>query len=82
MALSCPFCQKKGCSICSYTSWIELLGMGMIHPNVLKEAGIDPVKYSGFAWGCGIERLVMIKYDIEDIRLFHSGNLKFLRQFS
>jgi phenylalanyl-tRNA synthetase alpha chain len=82
MALSCPFCQKKGCHICGYTGWIELLGMGMIHPNVLREAGIDPVKYNGFAWGCGIERLVMLKYDIEDIRYFHSGNLKFLRQFS
>lgn len=80
-AASCPFCDKKGCNICSYTGWIELGGCGMIHPNVLREAGIDPVKYSGFAWGFGIERLVMLKYGIEDIRHFHSGNLKFLRQF-
>jgi phenylalanyl-tRNA synthetase alpha chain len=79
---SCPFCDEKGCNICSYVGWIELLGSGMIHPNVLKEANIDPVKYSGFAWGGGIERLVMIKYGIEDVRHFHSGNLKFLRQFS
>ena len=78
---SCPFCDGKGCSICSQTGWIELLGCGMIHPNVLKEGGIDPAKYTGFAWGGGIERLVMIKYGIEDIRHFHSGNLKFLRQF-
>lgn len=82
LALSCPFCQKKGCNVCSHTGWIELLGMGMIHPNVLKEAGIDPAMYTGFAWGCGLERLVMMKYGIEDIRHFHSGNLKFLRQFA
>ena len=81
-ALSCPFCQKKGCHICSHTGWIELLGCGMIHPNVLKEGGIDPGKYTGFAWGVGIDRLVMMKYGIEDIRHFHSGNLKFLRQFA
>ena len=81
-AASCPFCDQKGCNVCSYSGWIELLGCGMIHPNVLKEAGIDPQKYTGFAWGGGIERLVMMKYDIEDIRHFESANLKFLRQFS
>jgi len=81
-AISCPFCRKKGCHICSYTGWIELLGCGMIHPNVLKEGGVDPVKYSGFAWGMGIDRLVMMKYGIEDVRHFESANLKFLRQFS
>lgn len=81
-AISCPFCQKKGCHICSYTGWIELLGCGMIHPNVLKEGGVDPKKYSGFAWGMGIDRLVMMKYGIEDVRHFESANLKFLRQFS
>lgn len=79
--LSCPFCDKKGCSICGHTGWIELLGCGMINPNVLKMADIDPVKNTGFAWGCGIDRLVMMKYDIEDIRHFHSGKLNFLRQF-
>ena len=82
LTLSCPFCQKKGCSVCSQTGWIELLGMGMIHPNVLKMAGIDSNKYTGFAWGCGLERLVMMKYGIEDIRHFESANLTFLRQFS
>lgn len=81
-ALSCPFCDKKGCNVCSYSGWIELLGCGMIHPNVLREAGIDPEIYTGFAWGGGIERLVMMKYDIEDIRYFQSGRLDFLRQFS
>lgn len=80
-ALSCPFCDKKGCNVCSYSGWIELLGCGMIHPNVLTQAGIDPKIYTGFAWGCGIERLVMMKYNIEDIRYFESGRLDFLRQF-
>lgn len=80
-ALSCPFCKKKGCQVCSYEGWIELLGCGMIHPNVLKMAGIDPNEYTGFAWGSGIDRLVMMKYDIEDIRHFESGKLEFLRQF-
>jgi phenylalanyl-tRNA synthetase alpha chain len=80
-AASCPFCDEKGCNVCSYTGWIELGGCGMIHPNVLKEAGIDARKYTGFAWGFGIDRLVMLKYDIEDVRHFHSGNLKFLGQF-
>lgn len=80
-ALSCPFCQKKGCSVCSYDGWIELLGCGMIHPNVLREAEIDPEIYTGFAWGFGLDRLVMMKYGIEDIRYFHSGKLDFLTQF-
>jgi len=81
LALSCPFCHKKGCHICSHTGWIELLGMGMIHPNVLKAAGIDAAEFTGFAWGCGLERLVMMKYGVEDIRHFHAANLTFLRQF-
>src|SRR3989344_1038011 len=72
--LSCPFCAKAGCNICGYSGWIELLGCGMIHPNVLTQANIDPKIYSGFAWGGGIDRLVMMKYGIEDIRHFHSGN--------
>jgi len=81
LMLSCPFCQKRGCHICSNVGWIELLGMGMIHPNVLKQAGVDPEQYTGFAWGCGLERLVMMKYGIEDIRHFESAKLDFLRQF-
>jgi phenylalanyl-tRNA synthetase alpha chain len=80
--LSCPFCHKKGCNVCSYSGWIELGGCGMIHPNVLKMADIDPTVYSGFAWGFGIDRLVMMKHNIEDIRHFISGKLEFLRQFS
>ena len=81
-SLSCPFCEDgEDCRVCSSERWIELLGCGMIHPNVLKEAGVDPEKYTGFAWGCGIERLVMMRYNIEDIRHFNSGKLAFLRQF-
>lgn len=81
-AISCPFCSDSDyCKVCSSSRWIELLGCGMIHPNVLKEGGIDPKKYTGFAWGGGIERLVMIKYGIEDVRYFESGKLEFLRQF-
>jgi phenylalanyl-tRNA synthetase alpha chain len=81
-ALSCPFCDKKGCKVCSYTGWIELLGCGMIHPSVLHQAGIDTNVYTGFAWGGGIERLVMMKYGIEDIRHFEAAKLDFLRQFA
>lgn len=81
-AISCPFCDGQGCSICSKTGWIEILGCGMIHPNVLHYAGIDSNRYTGFAWGGGIERLVMLKYGIEDIRHFESGKLEFLRQFA
>jgi phenylalanyl-tRNA synthetase alpha chain len=80
-AVSCPFCNKQGCHVCG-EGWIELLGCGMIHPNVLKEAGIDPTKYTGFAWGVGFMRMVMIKYGIDDIRLFQAAKLEFLRQFS
>lgn len=77
---SCPFC-KEGCSICKKTRWIELLGAGLVHPNVLKCSGIDPEKYSGFAFGTGIERIAMIKHGITDIRLFHSSDVRFLDQF-
>lgn len=81
-SLSCPFCsENEDCKVCSSERWIEMLGCGMIHPNVLKMAGVDPKKYTGFAWGGGIERLVMLKYGIEDVRHFNSGKLPFLKQF-
>ncbi len=79
--ISCPFCEKKGCNICKYSKWIEIMGCGMVHPDVLKEGGIDPQKYSGFAWGFGLDRLVMIKNGIDDIRKLHAGQLEFLDQF-
>ncbi len=82
-ALSCPFCkgEDSACKVCSGEGWVELLGCGMIHPNVLKAANIDPNEYTGFAFGCGIDRLVMMKYQIEDVRHFESAKLDFLRQF-
>lgn len=79
--ISCPFCKKTGCNVCGYSGWMEIMGCGMIHPSVLKEGGIDPEVYTGFAWGFGLDRLVMIKNAIQDIRRFHSGELNFLDQF-
>lgn len=78
--VSC-MCQGKGCRICKNTGWIEILGAGMVHPNVLKNSGFDPEKYSGFAFGLGIERVAMLKYGIEDIRHFYTNDLRFLEQF-
>lgn len=78
--MQCPFC-KSGCSVCKKSRWIEIFPGGMVHPNVLSCAGIDETKYSGFAFGFGLTRLAMIKYKISDIRLLHSGNIKFLEQF-
>lgn len=80
LAVEMPSSLKKEGAV-EADQWLELLGCGMIHPNVLKMAGIDPIKYSGFAWGGGVERLIMMKYGIEDIRHFNSGRLEFLRQF-
>jgi phenylalanyl-tRNA synthetase alpha chain len=78
--MQCPFCTS-GCSVCKKTKWIEVFPAGLIHPNVLREAGIDPDEYSGFAFGFGLTRLAMIRYGINDIRLLHSGKIKFLEQF-
>jgi len=82
MALTCVLCKGEGCKVCKHTGWLEILGCGMIHPNVLKEAGIDPEQYTGFAWGFGLERLIMLKANVQDIRLFHSGDLRFIKQFN
>ena len=76
---SCIFCEATGCSICKHSAWIEFCGCGMIHPNVLREGGIDPNKYQGFAFGFGLTRLAMMRYGIEDIRLLNSGSLEFLK---
>lgn len=78
--MTCPFCTQ-GCSVCKKTGWIEMLGAGLIHPHVLKAGGIDPEKYRGFAFGCGLTRLVMLKYGISDIRLLHGNKVEFLKQF-
>lgn len=77
----CIFCKGHGCKICGRIGWLELAGAGMIHPQVLKNGGIDPNEYSGIAWGVGPERMVMLKNGIEDLRLFKNGDLKFLEKF-
>lgn len=79
---SCPFCGgTEGCRICKKTGWIEFMGAGLIHPNVLREGGIDPEEYTGFAFGFGLNRLVMINYSIPDLRYFQNPNIAFLKQF-
>lgn len=79
--VSCVMCGGKGCRVCKGTGWIEILGCGMVHPNVLKMSGIDPDKYSGFAFGMGLERITMLRYGIEDLRLFYENDERFLKQF-
>lgn len=79
--MSCILCNAKGCSVCKQSGWLEVLGSGMIHPNVLKSCGIDSEKYRGFAFGMGVERLAMLKYGIDDIRLFYENDIRFLNQF-
>ena len=74
-------CGGKGCRTCSGTGWLEVLGAGMVHANVLRNVGIDPEVYSGFAFGMGVERLTMLKYAINDIRLFFNNDTRFLKQF-
>ena len=81
MDLSCIFCKGKGCSICKKTGWLEILGCGMVDPEVYKSVKYDPDKWSGYAFGLGIERISMLKYGVQDIRLFYSGDVRFLRQF-
>ncbi|MCH8288468.1 MAG: phenylalanine--tRNA ligase subunit alpha [Candidatus Marinimicrobia bacterium] len=81
MDVSCMICGGKGCRVCKHTGWLELLGAGMVHPNVLKNVDYDPEVYTGFAWGLGIERTTMMRYGINDIRFFYDGDLKFLQQF-
>ncbi len=79
--ISCFLCHGKGCGVCKHTGWIEVMGAGMVHPNVLLSGGVDPRKYTGFAFGMGVDRLVMIKYGIEDVRLLYAGDLRLVNQF-
>jgi len=81
LAIECVLCGGKGCSVCKQSGWLEILGCGQIHPRVLEEGGIDSKKYTGFAWGMGLERMIMLRMGIEDIRHFHSGDLRFIRKF-
>ena len=81
MDVSCIFCKGMGCSICKKTGWLEILGCGMVDPEVYKSVKYDPDKWTGYAFGLGIERIAMLKYGVQDIRLFYSGDVRFLRQF-
>lgn len=81
VAISCLACNGTGCRLCGYGGWIEILGAGMVHPDVLARVGINPNVYSGFAFGMGVERIPMLRYGIDDIRLFYGNDLRFLRQF-
>lgn len=81
IAISCPFCKGNGCRVCSMSGWIEILGAGMVHPGVLENCKIDSKKYTGFAFGMGIERPAMIRYGIDDIRHFYENDFRFLGQF-
>jgi phenylalanyl-tRNA synthetase alpha chain len=80
--MSCVMCSGKGCRVCKQTGWLEVLGCGMVHPSVLESSGIDSEKYRGFAFGMGVERLAMLRYGVNDLRLFFENDLKFLRQFN
>ncbi|MCA8948617.1 MAG: phenylalanine--tRNA ligase subunit alpha [Planctomycetes bacterium] len=80
--VNCPFCAGKGCSVCKQSGWIEILPCGMVHPHVLREGGIDPEEFTGFAFGMGLQRVVMLRYGIDDIRQFMGGDLRFLQQFA
>ena len=79
--ISCSLCKGKGCSVCSYSGWVEILGAGMVDPNVFKAVHYDAEKYTGFAFGMGVERITMLKYGINDIRLFYENDIRFLSQF-
>ena len=81
MDISCNICGGKGCPFCKHTGWVEILGCGMVHPHVLEMCGIDPDEYSGFAFGVGLERIALLKYEIDDMRLLYENDIRFLKQF-
>ena len=80
--IQCVMCQGDGCRVCGHTGWLEVLGCGMVHPKVFESAGIDNEKYIGYAFGMGVERLAMLRYGVNDLRLFFENDLKFLKQFA
>jgi phenylalanyl-tRNA synthetase alpha chain len=82
MDIGCVMCGGEGCRVCSHTGWLEVLGCGMVHPNVFKHVGIDTERYIGFAFGLGVERLAMLRYGVDDLRLFFENDLRFLKQFN
>jgi phenylalanyl-tRNA synthetase alpha chain len=79
--ISCLICKGKGCNVCKHSGWVEIAGSGMVHPNVLRNCGIDPEEFTGFAFGMGIERVTMLRYQINDLRLFSENDIRFLKQF-
>lgn len=79
--ISCLICKGKGCNVCKHSGWVEIAGSGMVHPNVLRNCGVDPDEFTGFAFGMGIERVTMLRYQINDLRLFSENDIRFLRQF-
>lgn len=79
--ITCLICKGKGCNVCKHSGWVEIAGSGMVHPNVLKNCGIDPEEYTGFAFGMGIERVTMLKYQVNDLRLYSENDIRFLKQF-
>ena len=79
--MSCVFCEGRGCRVCKHTGWLEISGCGMVHPNVLTASGVDAERYTGYAFGAGIDRLAMLRYGVNDLRLFFENDLRFLRQF-
>ena len=79
--IRCVICQGKGCSVCKGRGWLEILGAGMVDPTVFQRVGYDPERFSGYAFGLGIDRLAMLKYGIDDIRLFYENDIRFLSQF-
>ncbi len=81
MDVSCNICNSKGCTVCKKTGYLEILGCGMVDPNVLENCGVDSKKYTGFAFGMGIERIAMLKYGVDDLRLFFENDVRFLNQF-
>ena len=81
MDISCPFCEGKGCKMCKHTGWVEIAGSGMVDPQVLINCGIDPEEFTGFAFGMGIERITMLKYEVRDLRLYFENDVRFLTQF-
>lgn len=79
--IGCVMCAGKGCRVCKHSGWIEVLGCGMVHPEVFRHVGIDSERYSGFAFGLGVERMIMLRHGVNDARLFYENDLRFLQQF-
>ncbi|RYD94651.1 MAG: phenylalanine--tRNA ligase subunit alpha, partial [Sphingobacteriales bacterium] len=82
MDVTCTICGGSGCGLCKHTGWVEIMGCGMVHPKVLENCGIDPNKYSGYAFGMGVERITQIRYNVNDLRLYSQNDVRFLKQFT